>query len=402
MTDRMSLTEYESTVVDLSPEDILWIQLLYSSKFHIEKPLTGTGVLINPGPYVGVVGMPSGQVLQIRPKVPVANALYMLSVAYEQLDPFMLAEADTGTLDGVLSVIARYFVGQVEELIAKGLLRGYQEQEANLSSVRGRISIVEDIRQNHVLRHRVHCRFSELVWDIPENRVIRQVARRLMGLGFEPKLRQMLVALDETLMEVVPGEMTVTDIDRFSYHRMNAHYRSVHRLCRMVLDLVSPTERGAGASTPSFLLDMNRLFERYVAVSLQTSGRGCLDVLDQYRTSLDVAGRVPIRPDLVVVDRGSRIRIIDCKYKRLGEGEHRQADLYQMIAYCTALDVGQGMLVYPRHLADIRNDVNVRAVEMSVREWSLDLSGDIASMQRAVELLAAEVFPVSDIIVPSA
>lgn len=402
MTNHVSLAEFESVAVDLSAGDLHWIQVHYPGRFDIAKPLTGSGVLLNPGSNVGVLGMPSGLILQIQPKVPVANTLYMLSVAYEQADPFLLAEADTGTLEGVLPVIARYFVGQVEDLISKGLLRGYQEQEANLSSIRGRISIVEDIRQNHLLRHRVHCRFSELVWDIPENRVIRQVVRCLMGMGLDSGLRQMLGALDDILMDVEPGDMTVADIDRFLYHRMNSHYRQLHRLCRMILNLISPTEQGAGTSTPSFLMDMNRLFERYVAVSLQTSARGRLDVLDQYRTSLDVAGKVPIRPDLVIVDRGSYIRIIDCKYKRLGEGEHRQADLYQMIAYCTALNVGQGMLIYPRHLVDVRNDVSVRAVEMSVREWSLDVSGDIANMQRAVAFLVSDVLPDSSFTVCSA
>ncbi len=45
------------------------------------------------------------------------------------------------------------------------------DQQDNLGVVRGRIEFARDIRENYVLRQRTYCRYSELIWDIPENQV---------------------------------------------------------------------------------------------------------------------------------------------------------------------------------------------------------------------------------------
>ena len=53
-----------------------------------------------------------------------------------------------------------------------------------------------------------------------------------------------------------------------------------------------------------------------------------------------------MRPDLTVYRDGRPMLVVDAKWKR-PIGAPAPTDLYQMLAYCTALGVGRAVLVYP-------------------------------------------------------
>ena len=64
---------------------------------------------------------------------------------------------------------------------------------------------------------------------------------------------------------------------------------------------------------------------------------------------------------------------IDCKYKRLAIGEFKHHDQYQMLAYCTALPVNSGLLVYPRHETEVVGGYRVRNSVVRVHQMTIDL-----------------------------
>ena len=80
-----------------------------------------------------------------------------------------------------------------------------------------------------------------------------------------------------------------------------------------------------------------------------------------------------MRPDLIVRRAGRVALAGGCKCKRLAPGQHGLPDLYQLLAYCTALGVDRGLLVYPRHLAPVDGTVAVRNAGVTIREVSIDL-----------------------------
>ena len=61
---------------------------------------------------------------------------------------------------------------------------------------------------------------------------------------------------------------------------------------------------------------------------------------------LDEAGRVRLQPDLSWWDGRVCTFVGDAKYKRTKDERVPNADLYQMLAYATALDLPGGLLVY--------------------------------------------------------
>jgi 5-methylcytosine-specific restriction enzyme subunit McrC len=117
-----------------------------------------------------------------------------------------------------------------------------------------------------------------------------------------------------------------------------------------------------------------------------------LTVHAQSSSSLDAAGEVRLRPDVLIRRPGGVALVADCKYKRITAGEHRHQDVYQLLAYCTSLNVSQGLLIYPEHLAPVNTEIVVLNTNVSIREISIDLGGDLPALRAACDALAGLVF----------
>lgn len=392
MTGRVILTEYQDVTLDLAEADVALFQGPLRKRFTINRALAGPGYTINPGSTVGVVRLPSGTQLDIRPKVPLRNLLWMLAVVEDmtEIDFHRLDElVDLKDFDELLEIVAETFANMVERRIDLGLYRNYVEEEGNLPTVRGRILFNEDITHNAVLRHRTWCRYTTYSWDLPENQVIRQVCRQLAGWGFSSRLSSRFIALDHQMDEISPSRLHAADVDRFTYTRQSDDYRAIHRYCRFFLDGASLNEDAGDIGFDGFLLDMNKLFEKFITCSLQPQLEPPFRLTDQMQDNLDTAGTVVIRPDLVLSHAGVPILIGDCKYKKMESTDHKHSDLYQILAYCISLDVTSGVLVYPRHNTTRDDRIDVRHSPISIRETSIDLSGTIDDVRVETALLAS-------------
>lgn len=375
MNGTVVLTEYQDEQVELSGDDATFIAAQLGGRVTIRRAFTGTAYILNPHQFVGLVTLPSGRHLECHLKVPARNLFFMLTVAFDLPDPFLDAPASVCSIDEVLAVVAVRFTAVVEERLDRGLYRAYVEEESNLPTVRGRILIAEDVRHNHVLRHRTYCRYTEYSWDVADNRVLRQVVRLLTGLTFPVALRHRLRALDAVMEEITPGRYVAADLDCFVYNRLNEDYRPLHSLCRFFLGSTSPSDQSGPFSFQAFLIDMNQLFEGFVTRVLMKQTPAPLSLHPQAPTMLDVAGHVRMRPDILIHHGSQPLLVADCKYKRLAVDDHRHHDLYQLLSYCTSLGVSRGVLVYPQHLALNSGEIRIRNSEVSITEVAIDLSG---------------------------
>ncbi len=82
-----------------------------------------------------------------------------------------------------------------------------------------------------------------------------------------------------------------------------------------------------------------------------------------------------MKPDLVLRRHGRALGVADAKYKKIvPEGEKwSHANLYQLLAYCVAMDLDQGMLIYAEsegvHSAQVTKGIPkiLRTEEVSLR-----------------------------------
>src|SRR5262249_40443884 len=98
---------------------------------------------------------------------------------------------------------------------------------------------------------------------------------------------------------------------------------------------------------------LETVFERYClsacasAFAAEDQRTALVQPLCQVSRSATAAPGLEIRPDLLVA-RGSRpLLVLDAKWKRLPGSPLLREDVYQVLAYCTALGLEQALLVYP-------------------------------------------------------
>jgi 5-methylcytosine-specific restriction enzyme subunit McrC len=375
MSELISIEEHQEWEGELCEEDwdFLLSELSLQLTLRREVRCGRTVCVLNPNQYVGLIMLPSGVRLQVTPKVPLANLFYMISTAFEIPWPFREEVAQLEQFQDVLAAIAQIFAELVEQRLDLGLFRSYVEEEENLSFVRGRISLTEDVRHNLLARHRIYCRYAEFTWDIEENQIIRQVAHLLAGWGFQKALRLRLSRLDTALAEVQPTTLPSSVIGRFRYNRFDEDYRQIHQLCKLFLEGSSLHEEIGVWDSRAFLLDMNKLFETFVTELLQVRARHGLRVAAQSELALGEDGEVNMIPDLIIQSSSGPVVVADCKYKQTESESYKNHDFYQILAYCVATGAKRGLLIYPVHFGAVRDSVKVRNVDIVIEQSAINL-----------------------------
>ena len=121
------------------------------------------------------------------------------------------------------------------------------------------------------------------------------------------------------------------------YTPLNNHYRSAVELARLIIDNSSLELFHGKVTGASFMLDMNQVFEQFLYVALGES----LELSEsQWKTqkhlTLDEEKSINLYPDLFWHIGNRALFVGDAKYKRITSTDFPNADMYQMLAYCTA------------------------------------------------------------------
>ena len=137
-----------------------------------------------------------------------------------------------------------------------------------------------------------------------------------------------------------------------------------------------------------FLMDMNQVFQEFVTVAMREAlGVPARLFGERWIASLDETGRVGLRPDLVWRQGGTHVFVGDAKYKNVTGERVPNADLYQLLAYTTALNLPSGLLIYAEGEADAAT-YTLRHVGKQLEVVALDLSGPLDDVLDRVRALA--------------
>ncbi|GAA0628444.1 McrBC 5-methylcytosine restriction system component [Sporichthya brevicatena] len=339
--------------------------------------------------YVGVLHV-AGVEVRIRPRISVARLMFLLGYAQ---DPRIWRDDPVGLehQPDLWPAMAQVFVRQAEKALERGLLQGYRVEESAQLVMRGRLREADQLRRRAGLAVPLEVRYDEYDADIAENRLLRTAAERLIRVPRLPapavrRLRTLVGHLAE-VSRLVPGQ----PLPPTPPSRLNARYLPALTLARMVLRARSVDVRDRGVHASGFLVNMNAVFEDFVTVALTEAlarhGGRC--VPQDVAHPLDVARRIAVQPDLVRYGPDGRPQaVVDAKYKSESPSGYPYADVYQLLAYCTALNVPVGHLVYAEG-GSAPDDVVVRNVSVTIRRHALDLA-------RPVPELLAQVTDIAD------
>jgi len=101
-----------------------------------------------------------------------------------------------------------------------------------------------------------------------------------------------------------------------------------------------------------------------------------------------VAGQpdLHLRPDVTLDRAGRPVLVVDAKWKRLKGTPLVTEDVYQVLAYCTALGVRRGVLVYPGR-RDRAWEYRLAGAPVCLEVRTLQVVGTREAMARALRRL---------------
>jgi len=384
-TDLLSLVEYESTRVPLTDGQA---RRLAATKVMGVTPDAEPGWwTISAQNFVGSLVVDDMRLL-IRPKINPENLFLLLEVGLDERD-WRREVFDYATGADLLPSVVAFFARTVETTLARGVLRSYREHEERLVSLRGRIDIKTQIARTGVAIP-VACRYDDYTADIAENRYLKTAVRLALRVAqVLPEDRRRLMQHLVTLEEVEDVASQPDDIDRIGITRLDVHYEPALRLARLLLANLTLVDQKGGTTASSFLVDMNLLFERFVTRRLRRALRGRLEVAEQLSGYLAEGRRVSIRPDLTFRRSGLPVYVGDIKYKLTADARAHNADYYQLLAYTTAMDLPEGVLIYC--LAEggsPERSVTVRYAGKILHTRAVDLTGSPATVTAEIATLA--------------
>jgi 5-methylcytosine-specific restriction enzyme subunit McrC len=368
----VELREYQPIQCQLTKNEI---EQLLGTQLVSLSPLAGEDMYqVKAGSQVGTIMLPSLRLL-IRPKVSLENVFFLLGFGagmthwsdeqfpYEQ-------EPD------LLRAVAWVFEAEVRRASGQGLVRGYQPRHETLPTVRGRIDVAAQLRARQGLPFPLECRFEEFTEDIELNRVVKAAHRRLLQTpGLNAELARRLRFRYRAFDEVTLVEYTPLSVPEVSFTRLNRHWEVAVGLAQLILRQQTLRDRAGTVIGVTFTVDMNKLFERFVETvigeEVQRAGWQLAPQAGRHLTP-----QIHMRPDLVLQNRGQDYAVADTKYKELDIKEWPHADLYQLLAYCVALGLPAGLLIYAGLRPFERHTVEHAGINLEVVGVDLSVSPD--------------------------
>lgn len=338
----------------------------------------------------GIVRLPSGQVLEILPKIWSADetqntkrskeeerarlALLRMLASNQDLKLSVLDNAAQELAKlSLLDIFVRAFLKEVLRIAHGGLKSGYVETISDSPALRGRLMFVETQLSGVGRNGLVRCAHDDFSADNPYNQALLGALLACRKFVLSAKTQRLWFEARSMLSAISVKSVTVAAINRFARNRSTKRYEEALSWAKIILGLQSPTLSAGDSEAPSLLFDMEKLFERWVEIHTQKNleehlvarRHGTVKHLASISQPVGLlaaasnAGKPVFRltPDVLVwltaeQSAGSVPKqVIDAKWKTIEPAIKdwgvREGDVYQMLAYATRFGCDQAALAYP-------------------------------------------------------
>lgn len=359
------LTEYAQIVVALPEQDRDY--LAHRMQRVVEVTPNGMLTQLTARQTVGIIPLPSGNTLEILPKLALPRWFSLLARAYglarEQAAPPRDILSGLAGLKWLTEWLLAYFCDACERVVRLGLVSKTEQVESQGQFLRGKVNLAKATQRP--LYRPLLTTVDHITLDNVENQVLKAALEVCLGQALSihsptsGRLKDRLNRLKPFFSTIQVDVQRLTQVLGDATLTPPPHYREAFQIARLLLQQQLPLQtRGQMMFTPC-LFNTEQVYERYIIEISKRISTAESHVMIQPEWILDEANTIRIRPD-VVLQRGNQVEaIIDAKYK----ASTTSADLYQMLAYCHRLACPLGILVIP---SSGQKQVRIQARDQSI------------------------------------
>ncbi|EHZ2751334.1 MULTISPECIES: McrC family protein [Vibrio] len=357
--------------------------------------------------YVGVLFTPTGEHIEVLPKIgikkensklSVEESREMLLMMLQHLGSFRHVSTNQANIASkkmpLLEVFVNQFLQAVNSLVKKGLKSDYVTQVENLNYKKGKLLTAQQVKHNLVNKHKFYVEYDEYLINRPANRLIKTALQKLTRYVMLASNQKLLRELQFAFVEVPESKFIKQDINAVKLDRGMLDYHVPLAWAKLILDGFSPLSMKGDHGAISLLFPMEAVFESYVASVLREqliegaslTAQAC----SEYLVTHNKRSQFQLKPDLLITKQDNPLIVLDTKWKLIDLDEYHygisQADLYQMFAYGQKYLGGEGdlFLIYPAHEDFTKPIEHSFNFSNSLKLWVVPFISDLQGKSRLI------------------
>lgn len=344
---------------------------------------------------IGYLPLTSSITLNIVPKFPIENLWTMLEVGGETYDRILptIRRYQTTDKPAPIQLLARSFCHYLRDALSAGFERSYYPRTVD-GFYKPRVEFGQTISRYLSRGNPIDTVSSvfEFGLDSPVNQVVKAACLRFARIiprtkAWDDERRLIQIALD-TLRRVNEREPTGQDfyLDETVSLRLRGNYEGLLRVYQLLLTGggIAFTFEPSGKELPSFLFDLEDIFERFIRQTFIDALRerkiAVLDGNKHQGRLFEDNKTFPTKPDLIF-RRGKKnvIGLGEVKYKP----KIKEADRYQIISHVTAAKAPFGILFSPANEGESQRLERIGRLATGAQfyHYRVNIRGDIDAAQ---------------------
>lgn len=310
--------------------------------------------------YVGVIGLPSGEQLEILPKIG-KNA--QILPTRQWLQQMLMAIWQTLTPKPLPNIAYQnYIVNQnctiyewVQAIFWQQFLQyqpnqHYQQHEQNQAFLQGKLLIKQQILHNQHQPHKFFQQTEQFLSNTACNRLVKTAMIQLFGQNVLVNLPAIWTSIQPVLskqyLEILHQSQRELQSLPSLIAKQNGDFIN---FCYAILTLQQGSQQGNFA-TPTLWINMQFAFEKWVFYQIKQRFSHVDDrVIEQKSQALLADDLLQMKPD-IWVKSGKDVIIMDVKWKEINNiSQIKLADMYQLLIYANQFNVTQAWLIVPTY-----------------------------------------------------
>ena len=283
-----------------------------------------------------------------------------------------------GDYNEPMEIIIKNFLETTQKLIHHGLYRSYVEHQEDVSFLRGKLIMKQQILNDLKFNMKFNCEFDEFTSNNLENQIILstlKLCKSLTKLPHKKKLIQKLIHQIDS--QIDDKQITIQDFRKISYTRLNIRYEKPHNLAKIIIKNIGMQNLNYQKTKfiiPFFAkmydvweLFLENLFEHYYdndnKLKIKSQGQHEAWFKDGKKNA-------SIQPDIIIKNKDNEIlSIIDAKYMH----EIKDGERYQIAFYLNHLKCSTGYAILPKERnEDCEFSIPKQNISIKVRHVPID------------------------------